>query len=241
HARSSPRTAARSASRATGRAARSAARSSGSRCRSPPDAGPAGHLETELLSLAPQGRRLDAEHACRRLEARCALEHAANVLLLDLLEGEIAADAQAAVAGTGAPPRAAGADPARERLRLDDLGRPEDDRALDRVAQLADVPGPGVAREHLGRRLRQLGSGASRLTGEELEESVRQRDHVLAALPQWRHRDLDHVQAVEQVLAKAPPGDVALEIAIGRGDQADVGATGARLADALEGFLLQEA
>ena len=54
-----------------------------------------------------------------------------------------------------------------------------------------------------------------------------QRD-VLAARAQRRRGDRDDVEAVEEVLAEAPGGDLGAQIAVGRGDDAHVGAARCR-------------
>ena len=57
---------------------------------------------------------------------------------------------------------------------------------------------------------------------------------VLAALAQRRQVEVDRVEPEEQVLAELAGGDLGRQVGIGGGDQADVGAAGARRADALE-------
>ena len=64
---------------------------------------------------------------------------------------------------------------------------------------------------------------------------------VFLALAQRRHRARHDVQPVEQILAEAPGGDLALEIFVGRRDDAHVDADGLLAADALELLLLQHA
>ena len=49
-----------------------------------------------------------------------------------------------------------------------------------------------------------------------------ERANVLAAIAQRRHLDLSDVDAVEQVLAERALGDHVLQVAVGRGDDADV-------------------
>ena len=47
---------------------------------------------------------------------------------------------------------------------------------------------------------------------------------VLAALLEARHAERDDGEAVEQILAEAPAGDLALEVAVGGGEHADIDA-----------------
>jgi hypothetical protein len=69
----------------------------------------------------------------------------------------------------------------------------------------------------------------------------RQAQDILATLPQRRQAQLDDVQAVEQILAEAAGAHVGFEVAVGGGEDADVGVARLGLADALELALLQEA
>ena len=69
----------------------------------------------------------------------------------------------------------------------------------------------------------------------------RQRRDVAAALAQRRQQDVDDVQAIEQILAEATLGDLLLQVAVGRGDQADVGRDGLIATHAFELAFLQHA
>ena len=109
------------------------------------------------------------------------------------------------------------------------VGRPEDRRALDRVAQLAHVAGPAIATASAPRPPSTARApGARAAGGEERQEAPRQAQDVLGPLAQRRHADLDDVEPVEQILAEVAGLDVGLDVAVGGGDDADVG--GARLA-----------
>ncbi len=55
-----------------------------------------------------------------------------------------------------------------------------------------------------------------------------------------RHRDLDHVEAVEEVLAEPPGGDFRFQVAVGGGQDANIAGPGLRLAHALVAALLQQ-
>src|SRR5258706_16469237 len=63
--------------------------------------------------------------------------------------------------------------------------------------------------------------------------------YVLAALDERRHLERNNVQPVEEVLAEASGNHLALEVAAGRGYDANVNAHSRAAADALE-FLLDE-
>ncbi len=58
-----------------------------------------------------------------------------------------------------------------------------------------------------------------------VQEVLDQRRDVLAALAQRRHGQVDDVQAVEQVLAERALGDHVAQVAVRRGDDADVDAS----------------
>ena len=58
--------------------------------------------------------------------------------------------------------------------------------------------------------------------GEPRQEVLDQRWNVLAALAQRRHRQVDDVEAVEQILAERPLRDHVAQVAVGRGDDAHV-------------------
>ena len=79
------------------------------------------------------------------------------------------------------------------------------------------------------RALRQAGRG-----GDLVHEEVDELGHVLAPLGQGRHPDRHDAEAVEQVLAEAPFGDLDAEVARRRGDDAHVDMDPRGAADALE-------
>ena len=64
---------------------------------------------------------------------------------------------------------------------------------------------------------------------------------VFAPLGQRRHADRHHRQAVKEVLAELAGGDLGLEVARGRGDDAHVDRDLGGAADALEGLVDQHA
>ena len=114
-------------------------------------------------------------------------------------------------------------------------------RALDGVLQLADVAGPVVAHQQLqrvGRQAVDAASSARRRSGAGRTSPARD---VVLALAQRRHVDRDDVEAVVEVLAELPVGDHLRQVAVGRRDDADVGAQRAGAAEALELVLLQDA
>ena len=55
------------------------------------------------------------------------------------------------------------------------------------------------------------------------QEMVDEERNVLAALAQRRHREMNHVDPVEQVLPELPLRDQLLEVPVRRGHHPDVG------------------
>ena len=64
---------------------------------------------------------------------------------------------------------------------------------------------------------------------------------VLAAFAQRRELNREDAQAIEKVLAEPASVDLFLQVAIGRGNDADIDPAGARVADAFQFLLLQNA
>ena len=73
------------------------------------------------------------------------------------------------------------------------------------------------------------------------QSALRDDEDVVAALPQGRQVEVDHVEAVVEVLAEAPGADLLLEDPIGRGDDPDVDLLGLAVADAKDDALLERA
>jgi hypothetical protein len=84
-------------------------------------------------------------------------------------------------------------------------------------------------------------TGFDLLLREELEEVLCEEERVLAPLAERRQRDRHHVETVEEILAESPSLDLGLEIAIGRGDQAEVHAAGHGVPDAADLRVLKHA
>ena len=117
----------------------------------------------------------------------------------------------------------------------------QDQRALDHVLQLADVPRPGVGAERGHRRgvdpAHRL-AGAGRVL---LQEVLGQMRDVARPIAQRREQDREDVQAVIEILSKRAVGDLLLEIAVGGRDDADVDLDRLGAAHPLELALLQHA
>src|SRR5690606_34244874 len=79
------------------------------------------------------------------------------------------------------------------------------------------------------------------LLAEALEEGLRQDQDVVLALTQGREDDLDHGQAIKQILTERAIGHAFLQIGIGGGENADVDGNFLASADTLDPLVLQEA
>jgi hypothetical protein len=126
-------------------------------------------------------------------------------------------------------------------LKAVGVGGGEGRGALQRVAQLADVAGPVVGVEARARFRREVERGAVEALAEEREEVFDEGGDVVAAVAERRDVERDDVETVEEVCAEAAGGDVLGEVAVGGGDDADVGLAVACGADAAEATLFEEA
>ena len=117
----------------------------------------------------------------------------------------------------------------------------EDDRALETVAQLADVARPVVGAQPLARRGVELERLLLELSRKRGEKPVDERIDVLAPLAQRRDADREDAHAVEEVLAEEALGDEPVEGPVRGGDDPHVDLDRRRPADAVEGALLQHA
>src|SRR3972149_2612134 len=66
-----------------------------------------------------------------------------------------------------------------------------------------------------------------------------ERKDVFGALPQWRNIDLDHIEAVVQVLAKSSGAHGLLQVAVGDGNDANVYRKVAHAADTANALVFQ--
>jgi hypothetical protein len=76
---------------------------------------------------------------------------------------------------------------------------------------------------------------------EMLQKIFRQQDDVVAALAQGRRAELDHVQAVKQILPEIVLADGFDDVPVGGGDEADIDAQFIVAAHARESAVLQKA
>src|SRR5262245_56246410 len=127
----------------------------------------------------------------------------------------------------------------RKMLHTDTIALAENHRPLDRIPQLAHVPRPCAGAKSIGGFVGKADDPA--ISAERAEHSLCQRDDVLRSLAQRRNVDLNDLDAVKQILAKAAGFDRGLKIDVGRRDDAYVGTSDRRVADALILAILSEA
>src|SRR5438132_886323 len=116
----------------------------------------------------------------------------------------------------------------------------EDHRPLDEVGELSHVPRPRIPAEGLERLGGDHLDVPIHRAGEALHEETDQRGNVLGSLAQRRDVDGKDVQAVVEVFAEALLLDQPSEVAVRRGDQADVDLDRPGAADTLELLLLED-
>ena len=92
----------------------------------------------------------------------------------------------------------------------DTIARRHDDRALDDVAQLADVAGPGIVEQLLPGFVVEIERRPAVLPAEVVEEVIEQQLDVFPAIAKGRDVQLEYAQAIEQVFAEFPLPHVSL-------------------------------
>ena len=111
--------------------------------------------------------------------------------------------------------------------------------ALHHVAQLAHIPRPGILAQRPLRAGRQRLGAAPVGLAELIEKVFRQHGDVLDPLAQRRHEERNHVEPIEQVLAKVAPPDLLFQVLIRRRDHPHVHLHGLARPDRLETLFLQ--
>src|SRR5689334_24706903 len=99
----------------------------------------------------------------------------------------------------------------------------QDERAYDGVLQLADVAGRGVREQELAGLVRQACRLRFHLGTEFGHEMVGKEQGVLASLAERRQMNAEHRHTVIEVSTKPAVSDSGLEVAVGGGDQTNVG------------------
>src|SRR5260370_361669 len=102
------------------------------------------------------------------------------------------------------------------------VGGGRDNAAINRVLKRAEIAGPLELRQVSDGLAGDGGDGAIFLGGESREKMSQQMRDVLAARPQRRNRQRQHMQAIEQIFAEMSAFDALQQLAVGRGDDAHV-------------------
>src|SRR5467141_3625611 len=120
-------------------------------------------------------------------------------------------------------------------------GMRENHRALESVAEFADIAGPRVGGQHAARRIAQLGIRAGMNGTKYREKMIGEGQDVGAALAKRRNRENEDVQPEIEILAKGAGFYGGGKVYVGESDQARFNAQGFRAAQALKRALLQNA
>src|SRR5690349_2808132 len=160
-------------------------------------ASPNSNLRLKSMLLHSPVERSAREAQLRRRQRHVEMVHAKRALdhlLFELVKVErFAGDRQ----------RSRGAGRQREILDAVCLPLRHDHRSFGRVPERANIAWPIMPRERFQHSRRDQTLWLVVLAGVELEVMIEQNRHVLAPLAQRRKRNLDGVQAEQQVLAKA--------------------------------------
>ncbi len=117
----------------------------------------------------------------------------------------------------------------------------DDAGSLDHVTQLTNIARPAVIEQRRTGLLAEAASRTSVLLDETRQKAVRQGQNVFAALTQGWQIQGDHVQAVQQILTETSAAHHVLKVEVGGGQDAHVGTSSHRVADALVFLVLNEA
>src|SRR5687768_4474733 len=122
---------------------------------------------------------------------------------------------------------------------LDKRAFAENRRALQDVPNLSNVPWPLISEKGLSCLARQTSGRPPEGPADLLQKDFAQRHDIDGTLAQGRDLDVEDPEPIEQVLAKVAALDGFAQVAVGRGDDADVRFQEARPAEPLELALLQ--
>ena len=110
----------------------------------------------------------------------------------------------------------------RQMSRLDPARARDDHRALDHVAQFANVAGPRMRLEQFARGVADAFDFEMVLAAELAHEVLREQRNVIGALAQRRQPQLEHVEAIEQIFAQHAVANRLRGRAVRRGKHAHV-------------------
>src|SRR5262249_11410034 len=108
-------------------------------------------------------------------------------------------------------------------LRVNETTFGENRRALERVAQLADVSRPAVIEQRLARVLGESGRLTPKRLADLLQERLAQRQDVGPTLTQRDNPDVEDLQPVKEVFAEIAAFDGFPQVAVRGSDHAHVG------------------
>ena len=115
----------------------------------------------------------------------------------------------------------------------------QDHRALEHIAQFADVPRPAVRDERVARVVVEPRGRTAHGLAQLLQELLGKQRHIVEAVPQRRQQNVEHLQAVVQVLSEIASLDRLLQVAVRRSNDAHVRFLRADPAEPLELALLE--
>jgi Major Facilitator Superfamily len=104
-----------------------------------------------------------------------------------------------------------------EVLRTDEFAFAKNGRALERIAELADVPRPVVPEQRLPGVPREARRRTRERVPDVLQPRLAERGNVGGALTEGRHSDVEDLQPVEEVLAEVGAFDGLPQVAVGCG------------------------
>jgi hypothetical protein len=157
-------------------------------------------LSIILFEPAPQGGFVDPQNASGTFEASQSRHDSRDVLPLELAQGDVTANPRTPVVIRGHD--------FCKSFRLDSVTRPNQERSLDDILELAQVCWPGTLEQHGCSLLGKGGSRPPEIGAQRSDESSRQRQNVFGPLPQWRDADLQDVQSEEEVFSKVARADI---------------------------------
>src|SRR5262249_2324444 len=106
----------------------------------------------------------------------------------------------------------------RKVMRLDTRLRADDHKPLDKIAEFAHVARPGIPQENFQCGVTELTSPLAIGGAEVIEEISRQNGDVFFAVAKRRNEEGNHVQTIEQILAKGAAANFLLEVLIRGGE-----------------------
>src|SRR5712675_1387609 len=117
----------------------------------------------------------------------------------------------------------------------------QDRRPLERVAKLPDVAWPFVPEQRVLGVAGEPGRRAAKRLADVLKERVGEQQDVAFALTKRWNLDIEHLEAIVQILTEIAAFDSFSQVAVGGGDHPDVRLLRPRTAQPLKFALLEDA